>query len=59
MQQGPISGPNRFLAKIAQVSARLMETDRKILLTLAKKLASRVPLKLTVSRLRGAGWRQR
>ena len=34
---------DRFLAKIAQVSARLMATDRKILLTLAKKLATRVP----------------
>ena len=33
----------RFLAKIAQVSERLMTTDRKILLALAKKLAMRVP----------------
>ena len=39
-----VTGPeDRFLAKIAQVSARLMATDRKILLTLAKKLATRVP----------------
>jgi transcriptional regulator with XRE-family HTH domain len=34
---------DRFLAKIAQVSARLLATDRKILLTLAEKLAARVP----------------
>ena len=34
---------DRFLAKITHVSARLMATDRKILLTLAKKLATRVP----------------
>ncbi len=37
------SSEDRFLAKIAQVSERLMETDRKILLALAKKLALRVP----------------
>ena len=34
---------DRFLAKIAQVSARLMATDRKILLALARKLAMRAP----------------
>ena len=34
---------DQFLAKIAQVSERLMTTDRKILLALAKKLAMRVP----------------
>ena len=33
---------DRFLAKIAQVSDRLMATDRKILLALAKKLATHV-----------------
>ena len=39
-----VTGPeDRFLAKIAHLSARLMATDRKILLTLAKKLATRVP----------------
>ena len=34
---------DRFLAKIAQVSERLIPTDRRILLALAKKLATRVP----------------
>ena len=39
-----VTGPeDRFLAKITNLSARLMATDRKILLTLAKKLATRVP----------------
>ena len=39
-----VTGPeDLFLAKIAHVSARLMATDRKILITLAKKLATRVP----------------
>jgi len=33
----------RFLAEIAQVSERLMATDRKILLALAKKMAMRLP----------------
>ena len=34
---------DRFLARIAQISERLMVTDRKILLDLAKKLATRTP----------------
>jgi transcriptional regulator with XRE-family HTH domain len=33
---------DRFLEEIAQVSERLMETDRKLLLALAKKMAMRV-----------------
>ena len=41
--EGVTGHEDRFLAKIAQVSERLMATDRKILLTLAKKLATRVP----------------
>jgi transcriptional regulator with XRE-family HTH domain len=32
-----------FLKKLGQISERLMATDRKILLTLAKKLATRTP----------------
>ena len=36
-------GEDRFLAKIAQISEGLMATDRRILLALAKKLATRVP----------------
>ena len=34
---------DRFLARIGQISERLMVTDRKILLDLAKKLATRTP----------------
>ena len=41
--EGGAGSDDEFLAKIAQVSERLMATDRKILLTLAKKLATRVP----------------
>ena len=41
--EGVAEAEDRFLAKIAQVAERLMATDRKILLTLAKKLATRVP----------------
>jgi transcriptional regulator with XRE-family HTH domain len=40
---GAAESEDRFLARIAQVSQRLMVTDRKILLDLAKKLATRTP----------------
>jgi transcriptional regulator with XRE-family HTH domain len=40
---GVAESEDRFLTKIAKVSERLVATDRKILLTLAKKLAMRVP----------------
>jgi transcriptional regulator with XRE-family HTH domain len=40
---GEAESEDRFLARIAQVSQRLMVTDRKILLDLAKKLATRTP----------------
>ena len=42
-EEGEAGSEDRFLAKIAQVSERLMATDRRILLALAKKLATRVP----------------
>ena len=41
--EGGAGSGDQFLAKIAQVSEHLMATDRRILLTLAKKLATRVP----------------
>ena len=40
---GEAESQDRFLTRIAQVSERLMVTDRKILLDLAKKLATRTP----------------
>jgi len=41
--EGEAGTEDRFLTRIAQVSERLMVTDRRILLALAKKLATRVP----------------
>jgi transcriptional regulator with XRE-family HTH domain len=42
-EEGEAGTEDWFLAKIAQLSERLMATDRRILLTLAKKLATREP----------------
>ena len=41
--EGAARSEDPFLTRIAQVSERLMAPDRKILLALAKKLATRVP----------------
>jgi len=40
--EGEEGSEARFLMKIGELSERLMATDRKLLLTLAKKLATRV-----------------